>query len=50
MEDIKEELKAYVYNEKFIEEQLDKINERKELLNKITSTLSDMPKRNNGCT
>ncbi len=47
----KQELKDYIYNKKWIEERLEDIKERRSLLNKITTTLSDMPKRkskNNG--
>lgn len=44
MEDVKDELKAYIYNKEFIDEQLDKIEERKTLIEKITAILSDMPK------
>lgn len=44
MEDVKDELKAYIYTQQFIKEQLEKIEERKVLLTKITSTLSGMPK------
>ena len=41
----KQELKDYIYNKKWIEERLDDIKERRSLLDKITTTLSDMPKR-----
>lgn len=41
----KRELKDYIYNKKWIEERLEDIKERKSLLDKITTTLSDMPKR-----
>lgn len=41
----KQELKDYIYNKKWIEGRLEDIRERRELLDKITSTLSDMPKR-----
>lgn len=44
MDEVKDELKAYIYNQEFINEQLDKIAERKELITKITTILSDMPK------
>jgi hypothetical protein len=40
----KQELKDYIYNKKWIEGRLKDIEERKSLLNKITTTLSDMPK------
>ena len=46
IEKAKQELKDYIYNKKWVEERLADINERKELINNITSTLSDMPKRN----
>lgn len=40
----KQELKDYIYNKRWIEERLEDIIERKSLLDKITATLSDMPK------
>ena len=40
----KQELKDYIYNKKWIEERLEDILERRSLLDKITNTLSDMPK------
>lgn len=40
----KQELKDYIYNKKWIEERLEDIKERRTLLDKITTTLSDMPK------
>lgn len=40
----KQELKDYIYNKKWIEERLEDIIERRSLLDKITTTLSDMPK------
>lgn len=40
----KQELKDYIYNKKWVEERLEDIEERKSLLYKITTTLSDMPK------
>lgn len=40
----KQELKDYIYNKKWIEERLEDIKERKSLLDKITTTISDMPK------
>lgn len=40
----KEELKDYIYNKKWIEGRLEDIRERRSLLDKITTTLSDMPK------
>lgn len=40
----KQELKDYIYNKKWIEERLTDIIERRSLLDKITTTLSDMPK------
>ncbi len=41
----KQELKDYIYNRKWLEERLKDIQERKSILDKITTTLSDMPKR-----
>ncbi len=40
----KQELKDYIYNKKWIEERLEDIKERRYLLEKITTTISDMPK------
>lgn len=40
----KQELKDYIYDKKWIEERLEDIKERKSLLEKITNTLTDMPK------
>ena len=40
----KQELKDYIYNKKWIEERLEDIKKRRSLLDKITKTLSDMPK------
>lgn len=40
----KQELKDYIYNKRWIEERLEDIKERRSLLDKITTTLSDMPK------
>ena len=40
----KQELKDYIYNKKWIEERLEDIKERMSLLDKITTTISDMPK------
>lgn len=40
----KQELKEYIHNKKWIEERLDDIKERRSLLDKITNTLSDIPK------
>lgn len=40
----KQELKDYVYEKKWIEERLEDIKERKSLIDKITTVLSDMPK------
>lgn len=40
----KQELKDYIYNKKWIEERLEDIKERISLLDKITTTISDMPK------
>lgn len=44
VENAKQELKDYIYNKRWVEERLNDIKERKELVNNITSTLSDMPK------
>ena len=44
MDKVKDELKAYIHNQEFIKEQLEKIEERKTLIEKITTILSDMPK------
>ena len=41
----KQELKDYIYNKKWIEERFNDIQERRSILEKITTTLSDMPKR-----
>lgn len=40
----KQELKDYIYNKKWIEERLEDIKERRCLLEKITTTISDTPK------
>ena len=40
----KQELKDYIYNKKWIEERIEDIKERRSLLDKITTTLSDTPK------
>ena len=40
----KQELKDYIYNRKWIEERLEDIKERRSLLDKITTTISDTPK------
>ena len=40
----KQELKDYIYNKKWIEGRLEDIQERRSLLDKITTTISDMPK------
>lgn len=45
LEKAKQELKDFIYNKKWIEERLQDIKERKELINNITTTISDMPKR-----
>lgn len=44
MDKIKDELKAYIHNKQFVKEQLEEIEERKELLYKTTTILSDLPK------
>ena len=44
VENAKQELKDYIYNKRWVEEKLEDIKERKELVNNITSTLSDIPK------
>lgn len=40
----KQELKDYIYNKSWINERLEDIKERRSLLDKITTTLSDIPK------
>lgn len=40
----KQELKDYIYNRKWIEERIEDIKERRCLLEKITTTISDTPK------
>lgn len=45
IEESKQELKDYIYNKKLVEEKLEDIKERKNLVNNITSTLSDIPRR-----
>ena len=44
IERCKRELKDYIYNKKWVEERLEDIKERRSMLDKITTTLSDMPK------
>lgn len=44
LEKAKTELKDYIYNKRWIEERLEDIKERRSLLDKITATISDMPK------
>ena len=44
VEGSKQELKNYIYDKKWIEEKLEDIKERRDLLDNITITLSDMPK------
>ena len=39
----REDLKVYKYNQEFVNEQLEYIEEQKATLEKITSTLNDMP-------
>lgn len=46
VEEAKKELREYRDNIKYIEEKLEDITERKSLLDKITNTISDMPKSN----
>ncbi len=41
---VKQELKDYIYEKKWIEEKLEDIKERRSLLDNITNILSDMPK------
>lgn len=45
IEETKKELKNYIYDKNWINNRLEDINERRSLLDKITTTLSDMPKR-----
>ncbi len=40
----KKELREYIYNKKWLEERWNDIEERRSLLEKITTTLSDLPK------
>lgn len=40
----KQELKDYIYDKRWIEERLEDIKERRSLLDKITKTLTDIPK------
>ena len=40
----KKELKDYIYDKKWLEERWEDIEERRSLLDKITNTLSDLPK------
>ena len=44
IEEAKQELRQYIYDKRWIEERIEDIKERKSILDKITSTLSDMPK------
>lgn len=50
LEKSKRELKNYIYNKKWIQEKLEDIKERRTLLDKITNTLSDMPKGKSSIT
>lgn len=45
--DIKQELNSYIYEEKWIKEKEEEIEELQERTTKITTTISDMPKGNN---
>lgn len=45
LKEIKIELKNYIYDKRWVEERLEDIKERKELVNNLSATLSDMPKR-----
>ena len=45
IEEIKKELKNYIYDKMWVNKRLEDIKERKSLLDKITTTISDMPKR-----
>lgn len=44
LEKSKKELKDYIYDKKWVDERLEDIKERRGLIDKITHTLSDMPK------
>lgn len=44
IEEIKKELKSYIYDKMWVEKKLEDIKERRSLLDKITTTLSNMPK------
>lgn len=44
VEEAKRELKDYIYDKKWVKERIEDIKERRSMLDKITSTLSDMPK------
>lgn len=43
IEECKEELKAYIHNKKFVEERIETIEERKSMLEKITTTITNAP-------
>lgn len=43
IEECKEELKSYIYDKQFIDERMQDIAERKTLLERITSTITDTP-------
>lgn len=45
LKEVKIELKNYIYDKRWVEERLEDIKERKELVNNLSATLSDMPKR-----
>lgn len=45
LKEIKTELKNYIYDKRWVEERLEDIKERKELVNNLSATLSDMPRR-----
>lgn len=44
----KEELKEYKYNKEYIKDRMDFVEEYSQNINKLTTTISDMPKAKNG--
>ena len=42
----RQDLQEYKYNREFIKEKFEYIDELKETICKVTTTISDMPKRN----
>ena len=41
----REDLKNYKYNQEWIKDQIEYIESQKEIINRLSSVLSDMPKR-----